>query len=426
MTAATALDADPINPAWTHARPGCELAVLVHEFPKLSETFVLGDLLALEAAGVELHVFSLRRPQPGPAQEEVARLRARVEYLPEVTGRQASMLLRASRAALFVRHPRQITQGLAEVYASPDFSRQRLAQALLLARRLDRLGSPPLYIHFAHRPATVGRFAALLLGTPFAISAHAVDIWTSPASELRAKVRDAEVVLCCYREAHEYLSGLAGRHTPVELVYHGVELPAASRRRERTPPVVLSIGRLIEKKGFDTLIEAAALLAARGIEFRLQIAGDGPLWATLQRRINELGIGEQVRFLGPLNRAELERYFDEASVFALPCRVAADGNRDGLPNTLLEAMARGLPVVSTTLESVREAIPDERCGRLVAPGDHHALSDALAALLADRGLRQALGAAARRRVAERFDRELHTADVHRVLSGAGMLGGSAR
>ncbi|GAC1572182.1 MAG: glycosyltransferase [Candidatus Dormibacteria bacterium] len=406
-------------------RASCDLAVLVHEFPKLSETFVLSDLLALEASGVRLHVFSLRQPQAALAQEDVSRLQARVEYLPEVQGRQFGPLIRATQAALLLRNPRVFAQGLAEIYASPDFSRLRLKQALMLARRLDRLGSPPLYVHFAHRPGTVGRFAALMLGIPFAISAHAVDIWTTAPKELRVKVRDAEVVLCCYREAQEYLAGLASSHTPVELAYHGVELPPVIVRRERTPLVLLSVGRLIEKKGFDTLLRAARLVADREFDFRLAIAGDGPLWATLQRLVNELELGEYVRFLGPLNQHELERYFAEAGAFVLPCQIAADGNRDGLPNTLLEAMARGLPVISTTLESVREAIPDDRCGLLVAPHDHVALAEAMARVLEDAALRERLGAAARRRVAETFDRELYRGRVFDVLAEAGLVARSA-
>jgi len=206
-------------------KPGeaCDLAVLVHEFPKLSETFVLGDLLALEKAGIRLHVFSLRRPQNELAHDDVERLKATVEYLPEIKGRQLKLLLRATQATLLLRDPRRCSRGLAEIYVSSDYSRLRLQQALLLARRLDQLGSPPLYVHFAHRPATVGRFAALLLGLPFAISAHAVDLWTSPTKELRAKFRDASVVLCCYREAQQFAERLADGHTPAGAV--GVSVP---------------------------------------------------------------------------------------------------------------------------------------------------------------------------------------------------------
>lgn len=405
----------------TSRPPDCDLAVLVHEFPKLSETFVLADLLALEEAGVRLHVFSVRGPQVGVEQEEVQRLHARVEYLPDVQARGIGPLLRASWAMLFLRNPKSFLSGLAESYASPDFSRARLRQALLLARRLDRLGSPPLYIHFAHRPATIGRFASLMLGTPFAISAHAVDVWTTPVKELRIKLRDAELVLSCYREAQEYLARLARGHTPVELAYHGVVLPPRLERREASPPMLLAIGRLIEKKGFDTLLRAAALLAERGLDFRLVIAGEGPLWATLQRQANDLGLEERVRFLGPVNQRELEPYFASAAIFVLPCQVTGDGNRDGLPNTLLEAMARRVPVVSTTLDSIREAVPDEQYGLLVPPRDHVALAEALVSLIEDPRLRNRLGTAGQARVTQFFDRRVFRARVSGLLAAAGMI-----
>lgn len=400
---------------------GCDLAVLVNEFPRLSETFVLGDLLGLESAGTRLHVFSMRAPPPGLAHDAAAQLAAPVEYLPEIRGRRLGLLLRAIQAALFIRSPRQFTRGLVEVYASPDYGPARLQQALLLASRLDQLGSPPLYIHFAHRPATVGRFAALLLGSPYAISAHAVDVWTTPAPELRAKFRDAELVLCCYEEARDYVQQIADGTTRVELAPHGVVIPPEPVRHELSPPVVLSVGRLVEKKGFDTLLQAAGALRERGLEFRMRIAGDGPMWPELQRRVNELDLPDHVRFLGPLTADELESQYAAAAAFVLACQVGADGNRDGLPNTLLEAMARGLPVVSTTLPSIEEAVTDGMHGLLVPPGDHIALAGALERLLIDGRLREQLGAAARARVSERYDRDALAARVHVLLAGAGMI-----
>ena len=403
-------------------RPGtCDLAVLVYEFPKLSETFVVSDLLELEARGVRLHLFALRQPQSDLAPASFERLRAKVEYLPEIRGRQLQLLLRATHLALLTRGPSRYARGLAEIYASPDYTRSRLHQALLLARRLDQLACPALYIHFAHKPATVGRFAALLTGTPFAISAHAVDLWTSPSPELRAKFRDARVVMCCYREAQEFVSGLVDGQTRVELAPHGVAIPPDPPREEVSPPVLLAVGRLVEKKGFDTLIRAAGTLQDNGAQFRLRIAGDGPLWSALQRLTNELGLTEAVRFLGPLTEAELEQQYAQATAFVLPCQIGTDGNRDGLPNTLLEAMARGLPVVSTTLESVREAIADGEHGLLVAPGDAAALADALAQLLGDPDERRRLGGAARARVAADYDRAALGSRVFEALSGAGLI-----
>ena len=405
----------------SQAARACDLAVLVNEFPKLSETFVVSDLLALEARALRLRVFALRPPQSDLAPQALHGLRAPVEYLPEIKGRQLQLLLRATHLALLARAPTRYARGLAEIYASPDFTRLRLQQAVLLARRLDQLGAPPLYIHFAHKPATVGRFASLLIGTPFAISSHAVDLWTSPSAELRAKFRDARVVLCCYREAHDFVSGLVDGATRVELAPHGVTIPPEPIREEASPPVLLAVGRLIEKKGFDSLIRASGILLSRGVDLRLRIVGDGPLWSTLQRLVNELELEEIVRFLGPLTEPELEQQYAQATVFVLPCLIAADGNRDGLPNTLLEAMARGLPVVSTTLASVREAVTDGEHGLLVSPGDTTALADALGRLLDDAALRRRLGSAARARVADQYDRTALAPRVFEALSRAGLI-----
>jgi glycosyltransferase involved in cell wall biosynthesis len=395
--------------------------VLVYEFPKLSETFVISDLLALEARGVRLHLFALRESQSDLVPASFEQLRAKVEYLPDIRGRQLQLLLRATHLTLLTRAPRRYARGLAEIYASPDYTRARLQQAVLLARRLDQLGCPGLYIHFAHKPATIGRFAALLTGTPFAISTHAVDLWTSPGPELRAKFRDARVVMCCYREAQEFVAGLVDGETRVQLAPHGVVIPPEACREEVAPPALLAVGRLVEKKGFDTLIRAAANLRDAGARFQLRIVGSGPLWSTLQRLTNELELTEAVRFLGPLTEPELEKQYAQATAFVLPCQIGADGNRDGLPNTLLEAMARALPVVSTTLESIREAVTDGEHGLLVAPGDYEALADALSQLLRDPDTRRRLGSAARDRVAEDYDRAALGSRVFDALTGVGLI-----
>lgn len=408
------------NPA--RSAKACDLAVLVNGFPKLSETFVLSDLLALEARGARLHVFALRRPELDLVPESLDQLRAPFEYLPELTGRRLNLLMRATHLALMMRAPSRYARGLAEIYASPDYSRLRLQQALLLARRLDQIGCPPLYIHFAHKPGTVGRFASLLTGTPFAISAHAVDLWTPAVGELRAKFKDARVVLCCYREAQQFVSGLVDGKTRVELAPHGVAIPPERSRHDVSPPVLLAVGRLTEKKGFDTLLRAVRVLVDDRADFRLRIVGEGPLWPTLQRLANELQLAEIVRFLGPMTEHELEPEYAHATIFVLPCQIGPDGNRDGLPNTLLEAMARGLPVVSTTLASVQEAVVDGEHGLLVEPGDSRALAEALGRLLRDPQLRRRLGRAARARVADQYDRSALGARVFDVLTSAGILG----
>lgn len=398
-----------------------ELGVLVYEFAKLSETFVLHDLLALESAGVRLRVYSVLKSSGEVSHAAAGRLKAEVRYLPEIDGHQQRLAVRAVRAMLLARNPTGHLRGLARIYSSADFKRNRLAQAVLLAAELERDRCPALYVHFAHRAGTIGRFAALLVDIPYAISAHAVDIWTPSAKELRAKVRDAETVLCCYEEARDYLQQLAGARTPIALVHHGVEIPPPREREERSPPVVLSVGRLVPKKGYPTLLQAAALLRDRGVQMQLRIAGEGPEWAALQRRVNDLRLEASVRFLGPLNDVELDREYNTASVFALACQRMADGNRDGIPNTVLEAMARRLPIVSTRLPSLAEAVFEEHTGLLVPERDALALADALQRLLENSQLRHAMGDAGRERVLERFDRLVCGPRVRDALAAAGLV-----
>src|SRR5262245_13683518 len=232
------------------SRRRVDLAVLVNGFPRLSETFVLHELLELERRGARLHVVALRRPEETVAHSAVDELRAPVEYLPDAAVSMPRMRRRWIHAALAMRRPAAYAASLAEIVSAPDFSRTDFSRALALAQRISRLGSPPLYVHFAHRPATVGRFAALLAGVPYGLSAHAKDVWTSPPEELRRKVRDARVVMTCTSDGRDYLSGLAGGLTPVRLVYHGVDTArSVPEPRREGAPVVLCVGRLVEKKG---------------------------------------------------------------------------------------------------------------------------------------------------------------------------------
>ena len=399
-----------------------DLVVLVNGFPRLSETFVLNELLDFERRGLRLHVVALRRPEEIVQQEALEKLRAPVEYLSDGTVWSRRLAVRTAHAALLVRRGPSYLDALADALRSPDFSRLALAGAALLAHRLMRLGSPPLYVHFAHKPGTHGRFAARLAGVPYALSAHAKDIWLTPPRELKAKVSDAAVVLTCSEEARAYLDSIVRGATQVHRIYHGVEVPPSLPRIDRSgTPVVLLVARLVEKKGVDLLIRAAALLRARGADFVVRIAGEGPEWARLQRLAHELGVADRITFLGPLTESEVRAEYGSATVFALPCQVLPNGDRDGLPNVLLEAMAHGLPVVSTTLAGVREAVVDGESGLLVAPRDEVGLAHALERLLADGALRARLGAQARRRVAERFDRHANLPAVHTALAGAGLI-----
>jgi glycosyltransferase involved in cell wall biosynthesis len=236
-------------------------------------------------------------------------------------------------------------------------------------------------------------------------------------------VREAEVVLACTALARAHLDKLGGGSTPVELVYHGVNVDVQSLASPNNgaAPVILCAGRLVEKKGHATLLRAAALLHDRAIDFRLRLAGEGPQWAVLQRLVHQLGLEERVCFLGPLTESELAQEYTRADVFALACQELASGDRDGIPNVILEAMAAGLPVVTTTCGGVPEAVIDGTCGLLVPQRDEHALAGALSRLVTDAQLRRELGSNAREHVVSSFDRARHLVRAVQTLRAAQLL-----
>lgn len=399
-----------------------DLAVVVNGFPRLSETFVLHELLELERLGLRLQVLALRKPEEVVQHEALARLKADVEYLPDLAEADPKLALKIAHAALFLRRPVRYLNGLADCIASPDFSRRELRRAVLLAHRLVRLGVPPLYIHFANRPATIGRFASLLTGAPFGLSAHAKDIWLTPRRELVRKVRDAQVVLTCTADGQRHLAGLAGSRTPVVLAHHGVETGDRRRSPAPEPPTtVLSVGRLVPKKGHDTLVRAAALLRDRGVDVRLRIVGEGAEWSLLQRLVHELDVDDRVTFTGPLIEAEVRSEYETAHIFALACRELENGDRDGIPNVLLEAMAHGLPIVSTRCSGILEAVEDGRSALLADPDDVVGLADRLAEVVSDHVQRGRIGSGAAQRVQQHFDRDRNLPTVVDALRASGLV-----
>ena len=398
-----------------------DLAVLVNGFPRLSETFVLRELLDLERRGVRLIVFALTDPGEAVRQEALRELRARVEYVPDKVAlsrrRVALAHLTLARDAGAIGYLRR----LALQDGAPGRNLGAIRRATVLAERLVEVGSPPLYIHFAHKPGTIGRFAAHLAGVPYGLSCHAKDIWTTPPDELATKLRDAEVVLTCTAAGQTELERHAGG-TPVRLVYHGVDVEAVVPRDAAPgPPRVLTVGRLVEKKGHDTLIRAAGLLRDQGVAFTLRIAGDGMQWPHLQRLVHELDLAGHVVFLGPLSTAEVQAEYGSASVFALGCRQLPNGDRDGLPNVLLEAMVQGLPVVASTQQGIAEAVEPERTGLLVGTDNAAAFADALRQLLTDPELARQLGTGGQLSVRERFDYRMLLPAVSTALAQAGLI-----
>jgi len=390
------------------------VAFVVKGYPRLSEAFIAQEIAALERRGLDLLIVSLRRPTDERVHPVHREIKAQVEYLPEYLYRQP---LRVWRAWLAVRRLPTYRSAkaiwLRDLRRDPTPNRiRRFGQALVLAAEM-----PPdvarLHAHFLHTPASVARYCATLRGLPWSGSAHAKDIWTTPEWEKREKLADCDWLVTCTRTNREHLAALApaGR---VELVYHGVDLArfgikgAATRMLHdmsdgsdaRHPVTILSVSRLVEKKGTDVLLDALARLPSH-LHWRLVHVGGGPLKGRLQKQARNLGISERITWRGPLAQDELLGEYRKADVFALACRIARDGDRDGLPNVLAEAQSQGLACVATRVSAIPELIRDDT-GVLVSEADTVAFAAALEGLITDPARRRALGDAGQARLRAEF------------------------
>jgi glycosyltransferase involved in cell wall biosynthesis len=390
------------------------LVVVVKGYPRVSETFIAQELLALERRGLRLVVASLRRPYDAlrhPVHDAIA---APVLYLPEYLYEAPRRVLAGHRTALAANpagYRRSLRLWLRDLLRDPTPNRvRRFGQAGVLAAELPA-GARHLHAHFLHTPASVARYAAAMSGLSYSLSAHAKDIWTRPGWELREKLTDARFCVTCTAENRRHLAALApGR--PVELVYHGLDReffgpPACfgSSRDASSPaePIrLLAVGRFQPKKGFDVLLHALARLTVPAV---LTLVGYGPGEGALRTLASTLGIAGQVRFTGQLDHPAVRALYRDHDLFVLPSRVAADGDRDGLPNVVVEALSQGLPVVATRVAAVAEIVDDGANGRLVPSEDPAALARVIAELARDPEARRRLGAAGLRRVAAGWDLE---------------------
>ena len=423
------------------------IAVVVKGYPRLSETFIAQELLALEARGLSLAIWSLRRPTDRDRHPIHARIAAPVSYLPEYL-RDAPLRVLAGlgHALRRPRFPALVRLFLRDLARDPSASRlRRLGQALVLARELPERVTH-LHVHFLHTPASVVRYAALLTGRGWSFSAHAKDIWTTPDWELREKLADAAWGVTCTRDGLRRLEELAtspasaapeDRARPLSrtgegarcdsgashpslahataarlaLAYHGLDLgrfpapPPARPTRDGSDPAdplrLLCVGRLVAKKGHDDLLDALAALPA-DLHWHLTLIGGGEMRAATEARAAALGLGPRVAFRGALAQPAVVAAMREADLFVLPTKPAPGGDRDGLPNVLMEAASQDLPILATAFAGTPEFIASGTHGVLVPPGDPAALAAALARLARDPDLRRRLAGAARARLVADF------------------------
>lgn len=406
------------------------IGFLVKTYPKLSETFILGEILGLERAGLTLRLFALQRPTDDVFHSATREVRASVRYLDAPGWRELPAVVFAHLAFL-AANPRRYLATLAFACARGETAWLReFAQAVRLADELRRAGVAHLHAHFAAEPASLAELVQRLSGISYSISAHAKDIYRSPRGALERKLRAAAFTVTCTECNREYLARIAGSGAPVYRAYHGVDLEKFAPRApavEPSVPLVLSVGRLREKKGFATLIEACGRLADAGVAFRCEIVGYGPERDRLQGLIDAKGLSGTVALVGKLTHEQIVEKYRAATLFVLPCQIAADGDRDGIPNVLLEAMAMRLPVVSTAVSGIPEAVEHGTNGLLVDPENAGALAEAVRTLLLSPSLRSTFGARGRITVVQRFShgsnlgliRDLLSAAAHRACQVAG-------
>ncbi|SCB59033.1 Glycosyltransferase involved in cell wall bisynthesis [Rhizobium aethiopicum] len=393
--------------------PRRKILVVLKGYPRLSETFIAQELLGLERAGFDLTLISMRRPTDKKRHPVHDEIKAPVVYLPEYLHEEPIRVLKGLFAGFGKPGFKAlIKRFFADLKRDPSRNRfRRLGQALVLGREWPD-GGEWLHAHFIHTPASVTEYASILTGTPWTCSAHAKDIWTSPDWELNEKLGSARWAVTCTRTGYEHMRSLTSRKDAVHLSYHGLDLARfghfSGAHSQRTgndpddPAFILSVGRAVEKKGYDVLLRALALLPA-DLHWRMEHIGGGDELAKLKALATELGLSGRIVWKGAMAQEEVLDHYRRADLFALACRIAANGDRDGLPNVLVEASSQRLVCISTTVSGVPELLTDGENGLVVPAEDPAMLAKALEAAIRDPALRKRLGDAAERRVRENFD-----------------------
>ncbi|MEM9047076.1 MAG: glycosyltransferase [Pseudomonadota bacterium] len=437
------------------------LAVVVKGYPRLSETFIAQELCALQSRGMRFDIWSLRAPYDDREHPMHAEITARRRYLPDYLHDAPGRVLRGwRRARSYAGYAAARADWLADLRRDATRNRvRRWGQALVLAAEL-----PPetrfLYAHFLHTPASVARYAARIRGLGWGVSAHAKDIWTIPDWDKRAKLRDAAFAVACTGSGAAHLAALAPAPQKVTRLYHGLDLrrfpdppsrqpstiqpptrqpssgqppprqpstepPSPGRATPQdapTPPLKLvSVGRLVAKKGYDILLEALAALPER-LDWQFTHIGGGALKADLAARAAALGLSDRIVWQGKRDQLAVIAALRAADLFVLPSRILADGDRDGLPNVLMEAASQALPILSTRVSAIPEFITDGVHGRLVRPEDPAALAAAIEAHARDPDAGFVMAQAAYARLRNEFGMEAGIDLLEaRLLAGLGAV-----
>lgn len=398
------------------ASVAARVGYVVKRYPRFSETFVVNEILAHEAAGTAVEVFAQFGPVDTHFQDAISRVRGPVHYLPAQSSKASALWQQLHAAA------RAFPSAWSTAAASGDVDVRTLQQAMALAELVGARRIEHLHAHFATGATEVARLASTLTGVPFTFTAHAKDIFHESVDpvDLERKLAAAHAVVTVsdfnVRHLRAAFPHLAHK---VVRIYNGLDLEdfAYAAPTERAPEI-LAVGRLVEKKGFRYLVDACRELVERGVAFTCAIVGTGDEKAFLRERVAEAGLEGRVSLTGPLPQREVKVRMRRAAVLAVPCVVGADANQDGLPTVLLEAMALGTPCVSTDVTGIPEVLEDGVTGAMVPQHDAIALADALQRMLARAAERVALAGRARGRIEEAFDVHRSAATLRSAFASA--------
>ena len=406
------------------------LGMILKGFPRISETFISNEILLLERMGFKIRLISMRRPREPFTHESVKQIQARVDYLPSTISGNVRVLLRHN-LRVAARRPRAYAGAL--LMALKRYARTRktatfkhlLQGGYVVDKILPGSGISHFHAHFAHSPTSVALFAGRLSGLPFSFTAHAKDIYTSDPRQLAEKIDRADFVVTCTEYNRRHLTGLAGNSgTPVHRVYHGIDLGLfagnGDNLRPRRPYKVLTVARMTAKKGLPVVYQALRVLKDQGFEIEHTLIGDGDDRDEILALMENLGLKDSTVWMGTQPHHVVLEQYRRSDLFVLGCRIADNGDRDGIPNVILEAMAMGVPVAATEISAIPEAVEHEKTGLLVPPNDPQALARAMARLLTDQELRSRIIPEARRRVSGGFDNQAlinDLAGLYRNASG---------
>ncbi len=393
-------------------------------YPRLSETFIAQEILELEREGFDIEIISLRHPTDKHTHPVHSEIKAKLSYLPEYLYQELFRVTKAKLACLFRGGFWKATWVFGkDLLRDPTPNRiRRFGQALVLAHEYASK-KDMLYVHFLHTPGSVARYASIITGKPFSISAHAKDIWTIPEWEIREKLVDCEWLVTCTEGGADYLNTLSvGK---VHLVYHGLDLsrfpenPIAPSRfdgsdEDQTVRLV-TVGRAVAKKGLDTLLQSLAALPS-DMHWQWTHIGGGPLRDELMAQAASLGIKARCEFKGALPQSEVLETYRHSDVFILPSRIDETGDRDGLPNVIVEAQSQNLPVISTNISGIPELIENEVNGVLIDPDDTVALAAEIERLSREPGLRKTMGEAGNTKVRTRFSHKQTIGELVALLN----------